>query len=351
LYHLIFRMMPNPWDALAGFESRDLIEQFLRKRHGHEPKPGKVLEVASSFNQGREYFRSAAEASISVKPLLLYYGVLALSRGLILALTPGLRESALKPSHGLEVANWQESLAAKDFARLQIRLQNGTFSELVKAVDNKSYFRYRTNGINWAVRFPQPKANSTINFYELATGFPDLDRELLAWTNGSYRHATLMETAATVNNEVKLTLGGSDLTESDIETFLPLSIFPEKRTELVGRQLTVWLTKKAPWPRLVYRQAGPASWAGMGDIHMVQFFQSCDPICDIGQAYLAAYVMGMMSRYFPTAWISLGRTEKGDAVYPFILKLIKHIESHFPQMVLDHLDGPYKFETKAVDIE
>ncbi len=180
--------MTNSWDALAGFESRDLITRFFNKRHGLKPNAGKVREISAAFIQGRQYFTSATSADIAVKPLLLYYGVLSLSRALVLALSPNLRETSLKPSHGLEVRNWQPALANKDIAGLEICAQTGTFSELLAAVGNTSYYRFNSSHVRWGVTFPPFAPKQIFTFYELASGFPDLERELLAWSENAYQY-------------------------------------------------------------------------------------------------------------------------------------------------------------------
>ena len=70
---------------------------------------------------------------MSVKPLLLYYGVLACCRGVILANNPKKKEESLKPRHGLETVDWQNTLSGgiKNVLELRIRATDGTFGELV----------------------------------------------------------------------------------------------------------------------------------------------------------------------------------------------------------------------------
>ena len=75
---------------------------------------------------------------MSVKPLLLYYGALSLSRGVILANNPNKKEESLRKSHGLEPVDWQGTLKGgiKDVLDLQIRSTEGTFSERVEVCHN-----------------------------------------------------------------------------------------------------------------------------------------------------------------------------------------------------------------------
>ncbi|MVN76446.1 hypothetical protein GO988_08925 [Hymenobacter sp. HMF4947] len=339
--------MNDAWDTLAGFESRDLISRHFKKRHGIEANAGKIREIASSFTQGREYFTSAIAANIAVKPLLLYYGVLSLSRGLILFLSPNLRETSLKPSHGLEVTNWQSCLANKDFASLEIRVGNGTFSELLTAVKNKSYFRSNTSFVNWGISFEQPKEGEKLSFYALASGFPDLHRELAAWSNMPYERLGLEGFKIDKpNSKYVITVYGGDSKHRAIEACFPTEVFHNKEVSISKNITSIFLPfPLIHYPRFVYSFNG--SFSEIGHINIVDYLPNCESLCDIGQFYMAAYILGMMSRYFPTTWISLGRTEKGDVIYPFILKLIKYIQRYFPKIVLDHLDAPYDFESKS----
>ncbi len=131
--------MEDTWLQFSFFESTDLIKQFYKKKHGLAMNSGKAKEIVSSFAQGREYFNSAKNASILVRPLLLYYGVLALSRGLILFLDHSTRENSLKKSHGLEVVNWGNELAngIDKLPTLKVKLhRSGTFFELCQATSN-----------------------------------------------------------------------------------------------------------------------------------------------------------------------------------------------------------------------
>lgn len=112
--------MKDTWNELLEFESKDLLQTFFKERHGSEVNDWKVQEVSSNIIQAREYFGSASKASITVKPLLLYYGVMSLSRALVLTLEPKLRETTLKASHGLVVSNWQSAIQTKNFESLEI---------------------------------------------------------------------------------------------------------------------------------------------------------------------------------------------------------------------------------------
>ena len=82
----------------ARFESYDFVANWYRKAHARRASSTKITQVNACFAQGREYFRNAHPAAMSVKPLLLYYGVLACCRGVILANDPQKKEGIPKAS-------------------------------------------------------------------------------------------------------------------------------------------------------------------------------------------------------------------------------------------------------------
>ena len=132
-------MRNQDWHTIARFESHDFVKSWYKTTHEKEPSSAKISQVNAHFVQGREYFRNSTLADMSVKPLLLYYGVLSLSRGVILLKDHSKKEESLKQSHGLEIVNWRETLKGgiMNVLELQVRATNGTFRELVAACPNK----------------------------------------------------------------------------------------------------------------------------------------------------------------------------------------------------------------------
>jgi len=72
--------MKDAWAILALYREQDMVRRMYEERHGGALNSTTGHSIASHFAQGREYFRSAANAAILVRPLLLHYGVVALSR-------------------------------------------------------------------------------------------------------------------------------------------------------------------------------------------------------------------------------------------------------------------------------
>jgi len=90
----------------------------------------RLLKGDSTFAE----LRSVGELA---RPLVLFYGVMALSRAAILFLTPGAKEESLGQSHGLTAHKWQQTLAGgiKKVPDLQLKVGAGTFTELADATE------------------------------------------------------------------------------------------------------------------------------------------------------------------------------------------------------------------------
>ena len=141
-----YMMKDVHWQSLARFESYDFVARWYQKAHQRKPNTDKVSQINACFIQGREYFSNAALSAMSVKPLLLYYGILSLSRGVILANNPNKKEESLKKSHGVEPGDWQGTLKGgiQNVLELQIRSSSGTFSELVEVCHNlKTMYKFQ----------------------------------------------------------------------------------------------------------------------------------------------------------------------------------------------------------------
>src|SRR5690606_30938329 len=136
---------------------RDLVSRYIKERHNRELNRERTLQITSNFIQGREYFRSSNYANTIVRPLLQYYGIMALSKGLILTTDLTKTEAQLKGAHGLEIINWKQIIKSKEFENLEIVVRDGTFFELINATGNRNYLRVKTSVINYltSLRIPQ----------------------------------------------------------------------------------------------------------------------------------------------------------------------------------------------------
>jgi hypothetical protein len=94
--------VPTIWHELSHYESRDAVSALYSRAHGGQLKPAKAFAIVAAFAQARQFFENASSADDLVRPLILFYGAVALARGVTLFATPKFGEEALRPAHGVE---------------------------------------------------------------------------------------------------------------------------------------------------------------------------------------------------------------------------------------------------------
>lgn len=328
--------MSSHWNELLEFESRDLLERYINCKHNRNVSSSRVNEIISNFKQGREFFESLNVAGNTVKPLLLYYGVLALSRGLILTLCPTRSEDSLKPSHGLEIKNWTNIIKNKDFENLKIVIGNGSLSELLVATNNENYFRANSTAVNYKTFIDIPKKGSSVLFGDLMRCFPDFQREYKVWLEKDLIYGVLNRLEVDEDlNRIRVDF------QPKINHESIKSIFPEEYCidihfgDSPNLNVTTVSFRNTGWhPNVAQKWNGPF---GISDACIVPPMPQDICLNMIGNMFIISYVFGMMSRYFPTTWISLRRGEKGDKVYPIANGILKFIEEKYPIVTLDFL--------------
>jgi hypothetical protein len=334
------------WDEFQDFESRDLISKYMFAKHGRKPNAQKIKEVASNFTQGREYFNSSKTANITVKPLLLFYGVMSLSRGLILFNDLGLRETQLKGSHGLEILNWRKVIESKNFEELTFKINKGTFSELINTTKNSSLFRADSKSINLKIGYGVPKENCEISLKQLMVNFPDLDREYENWIGEKYVKIKYRHQDSEYDGVSNYFHYSKREENFELENIFPSNLCNE--LELNSYIDSVAICYKGTFhPTLV--QQLDIKFGGVGGVGKTFLIPTVNldfRISMLGALYMASYCLGMMARYYPTAWISLGRSEKGDRIFPLINRLLNIISEFYPKLILDHLNE-YKIDLKT----
>src|SRR5688500_19234210 len=99
---MLLHNISNQLSQLRAFQSHDFVRSSFKVRHNREINAQRTKDICANFVQGLNYYESASSSDTSVKPLLLYYSVLAFSRGAILFCDPNKKEEGLKASHGLD---------------------------------------------------------------------------------------------------------------------------------------------------------------------------------------------------------------------------------------------------------
>jgi hypothetical protein len=337
----------NIWNSLAHFQAHDLIQRAFKDKHSRELNAERAWEINACFIQGEEYFRNATLAAESVRPLLLFYGVSSLSRGIILFGDASAREVNLKASHGLGAKDWKRILSTSESVlNLAVEVQSGIFSDLVRVTDPDQVHPFPT--LDGGLVFQTvPDARSlkegqVLTFadvlsriqklsepYKRVTGDrPNFRFGMVVYTESAFLVHLLHDPVGGVTSsdevrrlyrvpdEISIGLcpsaGGITLPNfayrvdmSQGHQSIPLPVTePVEGSDLCALEM--------PWPSSIY----------------------VSPLC---RCYLTAYFLGMLVRYFPSRWMALIGSRKGDMSLPLLRAAIGYVEDEFPKLALNFL--------------
>lgn len=130
---------PGQQHPLQFFESASNVRQAVQNSTGRAPNAKKSKDIATFIQQGRMFFEAADEASIEIRPLILYYGMMAFAKAIILSRTLTNIE-ALPQRHGLTDISPQTALLMDLTLRIE---QSGTFqqfNDVVAPLEGITYF-------------------------------------------------------------------------------------------------------------------------------------------------------------------------------------------------------------------
>lgn len=135
--------MASDWYDIKFLESATNVRQLIGNSTGRTPSAGIAREIAVCIQQGRLFFEAAAGAGIQIKPLLIYYGIVAFAQAVIIA-KRNVSLSTLARSHGLtDVTPLDAAIEG-----LVLRCENaGTFQEFNDAIAQLGRVWYYDDGM------------------------------------------------------------------------------------------------------------------------------------------------------------------------------------------------------------
>lgn len=342
------------WSRLSLYESTDLARDLFQQRHGRELGAEKAKEISSAMAQGREYFSAAADAGLLVRPLLQYYGVLSLSRALILLLSSNLRECSLPASHGLSAEGWSGKLGStpRKPAELELRINAGTFLSLLEHTGNADVTRIYTGPYPSQIIFPRVRDVQGLNgasttFEQVLARIPEL-RDMFERSFGNaaanYR-AFVFTVSSTTLTDVDLFPGRHGLppeaqlrNELKIPADIPLQ--ETAQHNFVPPELHLrYRLSHAPEPNfpLCLPQIDNSE---DGSVAVVAPFPAGFNLSRIGRIFLLSYFLGTLARYHPTSWLAIMQSpQKGDFLLPIIRQSMRVIQDEFPLLAIKELEA------------
>lgn len=329
---------------------------LFQTRHGRQLNAGKAAEIVSAIAQGKEYFSAAAGSGLLVRPLLQYYGVLSMCRGLILLLRGNARETSLPQSHGLTPSGWTSHLktdAAGGLGDLKVAFTKGNFPSVLESTENLDISFTYVGPYPSKMVFRQTPAlgelnGSSVTFDQVLSRIPEL-RDMYERSCG--RRASCYRAFVFALSEFK---------QVDIDVFEGQLGLPSEevlRAQLaIPEEATVRLGSKHNFmrsaPHANYRlkplggalgriEALPQIDADRdGTLSLVVPFPDGLKISRLGRLFLLSFFLGTLARYWPTTWLAVmqGR-RKGDYMMPVVREAMKVIQQRLPELVVDQLEG------------
>ncbi|MCH8951544.1 MAG: hypothetical protein IID49_05380 [Proteobacteria bacterium] len=332
--------MPSKnWELLANFESFELVTREYTARHGRKPNIRHAREIAAPFSHARSYFRSAHSAEPTVKPLLLYYGVVSLARGVTLMLSRGMREANLALSHGLSAKNWGGVLSGDkpDFSALRIEVNaTGSFVELGKATEFKSLLRHGVSEVNVTYMNPPVPVRAEFSLGDILSRLPALQDNYMRWRGDTRCTYLAIETT----NDGKCRLRWNKRHRSWVSRQAAEELFRDTAFVL-DTETPEHVEFKGPddvnaLPGLTDH---PESF-NIPSLWLTALYPGGVKLSKICTFFALSYMMGMLVRYYPMQWTALIRGQFADAALPTLEASVKLVEDDFPQVVEDFLKSP-----------
>lgn len=269
-----------------------------------------------------------------------------MSRGTTLLQDSRKREENLTPAHGLTTVEWAKTLHAgiSNIINLKVQCTKGTFPEFAAAIGNGQSYTWlgkdrRAGGFKndfGDIRFISD--GSLLSIGDLLSREKDLAGEYeLAnngWGNTDIGSVIALENSIQVfftpasGRDMAASIAQYGFPETAKVSLQPSPIYPQLITLCVEIPASGEDRKKvAP---MAIDQDKNIGW-------LIRPFSNGDNIIDIHRMFIESFILGMLSRYFPSKWMSLLRSEKGDISRSVILAAIARIETKFPQLLRSHL--------------
>lgn len=345
------------WEDVAFFENRDYLTAKYKEVTCRDLSFERAIQIIANLRQGREYFIAAKNAAPLVRPLLIYYGMLSLSRAIVLFRT-GKDEATLGASHGLTMCDWAP--IPSSFDRVSINLlamkcrifAKGTFRDLLDATNFGRYYvavppmgraKPRLCQRHFPVR--DTATGTVISFGDVASRIAllgGLYQDILKRNNNVYGvHVFTLE----------------QHTDFSVYPYVPAADEPIIRRlfnvpDTIAMHMDASLASQYG-PNYIIRKDGPPET--LSDVPFITYgddsrtlainslirpLEGLGDVSVLGMLFLFAYFGGMLVRYKPSAWYSLNSKLRGDAAFPILQTGLEVIEDILPGYVADEFAIP-----------
>lgn len=342
-------MLHSPWlqfaDKLSLLDSHDIVRRLYFEKHDRKLNEQQSREIVSNISQGRAYFDSAKTSDLIVRPLLQYYGVLALARAAILLSSRNIRETALAASHGLGTPDWKGTLSAgtENWLTGKLRVENGTFTQFEQVVGRQGHWeisrgsggplRLRggvydalSHGCEFSVLDVVSRMPQVAPLLEELTAHRAMCWDAHALIQGARCQITVSPNKGGLPSRDEMNewfaVSGDDRLDETIADYVDTGVTP-----ILEHRFTVDDT-----PRMLQK---------LKHLHplgncLVAPLATGETVNPLALTFAAAFALGMFVRYHPGDWMGVLGHQRGDVLLP-LTREISDSTARFPSDLLEAL--------------
>jgi hypothetical protein len=292
------------WSRLGFFENEHNAREFLKTKNQKltEKECFDIAKrIAFTMRTAREYYESAGRVSLLTTPLLIFYGMTALSK-VLFAIT--YTKKSPSKGHGLETPN--QKGFEKDFANLSTRVQkDGSFPQFHSCYSKENFYN---------IRFTIKELLSMVS--EIKVEYETVYKEK-------------SKAIKIQKNEYGLNLVDTELEKyGDLAKELPNYLPQIKHVQQFGNGLLLWYPENLPKTRALSGEEFLILPLKKGDKKLT--------LPEMSIHFLILYLLGMVSRYYPKEWGEVIEGKTSGEIY-IIRKFLETTVRKIPNLVLNKL--------------
>jgi len=331
------------WETLRSYQSEGLLKYRLQKSGEQNPSAARIDDIIAHIRQAENYFSSALSSDLIIRPLILYYGCLSLTRAAILILSIGKTVETLKSSHGMGMT--VEDPRSGSPENLVVKLwQRGTFSQFVEVTKNTTKMRnFMSDGVvaSWIHR--PVSVPTSVTLEEILCRLPDLSQQNVR-RGADLAIARIRKIEAKDNNFLTVWFfdPGVDYAPpvSDIVSWFNLD--DQKILSISSNSSISGSMADIAWPAVWHLHQGRSGGSGFdGDcLYMIRPFNRGVDLSKSAVTLMLAFALSSCARYYPAMWRAILDGRSGNAT-PTIISSLRYIQDRFPEMIVDIVDEDF----------
>jgi hypothetical protein len=338
------------WQYLKRYQNIDYVKKRLKTDFPAMSTRlinGKSRDISDLIKQGESYFEASKKSDLSIKPLILYYGMLNLTKALIIFAdnkytlkSKGFGKESLE-SHGLNIR-----VKSTNPSDLTIRNNNSDLiSEFCYVQNSASIFKllhacWSKNDLNKNMRFTVGDMLSMHpSSWKTYTSYCGQSPKLFLIDGGGFRTSTKYEHVIIFHSTTQFPLYNQLPGETAPQLLARLiprlkkyySENPAHSFEYISKAAPRSLDEMVPNYRSIAGERYTLSDASTGSGGNIA-------LSPIEVEFILLFIMGSLTRYIPQKWLGGIRYETSDQMY-MLEAILNSVIISYPKMILEEFEG------------